>query len=110
MESKLGALVEYRKHLAAQYADRSICWMLQQLSLDPMSDCVIMQIDGMDQGKFRIPRDPKLRATASLASHVRPSLKCHGLWIFGDLVGFDYSLTFRNMLLSKIFTKSNLKV
>ena len=83
MEAKLGALVEYRKHLASQYADRSICWMLQQLSLDPMSDVVIMQIDGMDQAKFKLPRDPKLRATASLASYVRPNLKLHGLWIFG---------------------------
>lgn len=89
MEAKLGALVEYRKHLAAQYADRSICWLLQQTSLDPMSDVIIMQVDGMDQGKFRIPRDPKLRATASLASHIRPNLKLHGLWIFGALAGLQ---------------------
>lgn len=88
MEEKLGMLLEYRQHLASQYADRSICWMLQQLPVDPMSDCVVMQIDGMDQGKFRFPRDPKLRASASLASFERPILKLHGLWIFGASARF----------------------
>ena len=53
--------------------------------MDPMSDIIVMQTDGMDQGKFRLPQDPKLRATASLASMVRPKLKVHGLWIFGAL-------------------------
>ena len=85
LEQKLGALVNYRKHLAGQYADRSICWTLQQLAFDEQSDLCVMQIDGMDQGKFRLPRDPKLRCTASLARHVRPNLKLHGLWIFGIL-------------------------
>lgn len=87
MEEKLGALIEYRKHLAAQFADRAISWQLQQLASDPMSDCIVMQIDGMDQGKFRLPRDPKLRATASLAKYIRPNLKLHGLWVFGTLPG-----------------------
>ena len=45
--------------------------------MDPMSDIIVMQTDGMDQGKFRLPQDPKLRATASLASMVRPKLKVH---------------------------------
>lgn len=31
-----------------------------------MSDLVVCQVDGMDQGKYRLPRDPKLKATASV--------------------------------------------
>lgn len=80
MEEKLGALIEYRKHLAAQFADRAISWQLQQLASDPMSDCIVMQIDGMDQGKFRLPRDPKLRATASVHSAKPKIAWALGVW------------------------------
>ena len=86
MEQRLGALVEYRSHLASQYADRALNWSLQECGGDEMADLIICQIDGMDQSKFRLPRDPQLRSTASLAKHIRPSLKVHALWIFGFLV------------------------
>jgi len=66
LESKLGALVQYREHLASQYSDRTIQWALQELALDPMSNCLVAQLDGMDQAKFKLPRDPKLKATASV--------------------------------------------
>lgn len=66
IEEKLGALIRYREHLASQYADRAIQWTLQELALDDMSDLIVCQIDGMDQGKYRLPRDPKLKATASV--------------------------------------------
>ena len=66
IEEKLGTLIEYRRHLAEQYQDRSLLWMLQEASLDSMSDVLVCQIDGMNQGKFRLPRDPGLRCTASL--------------------------------------------
>ena len=83
MEVRLGAIIEYRRHLASQYSDRCIIWNLQELSFDPLSDCIVCQTDGMDQGKFRVPRDPKLRATASLSTAIRPKLKVHGMWVFG---------------------------
>lgn len=66
LESKLGALVQYREHLASQYSDRTIQWALQELALDPMSNCLVAQLDAMDQAKFKLPRDPKLKATASV--------------------------------------------
>lgn len=66
LEEKLGTLLEYRRHLSEQYQDRTLLWMMQEASLDPMSDVLVCQIDGMDQGKFRLPRDPGLRCTASL--------------------------------------------
>lgn len=37
----------------------------------------------MDQSKFMLPSAPGLRASASMAKHVRPSLKLHGCWAYG---------------------------
>ena len=85
MEARLGALLEYRSHLASQYADRALNWSLQELGGDEMADTLVLQIDGMDQSKFRLPRDPMLRSTASLAKYNRPRLKVHALWVFGLL-------------------------
>jgi len=73
LEEKLGILVEYRRHLADQYQDRTLLWTLQEAAVDDMSDVLVMQLDGMDQGKFRLPRDPGLRCTASVP------LGCHSL-------------------------------
>ena len=77
VEEKLGTLVEYRKHLAEQYQDRALLWSLQEASLDPMSDVLVCQLDGMDQSKYRLPRDPRLRCTASvtLVSYLMVLLK-----------------------------------
>ena len=66
LEERLGQLVKYRQHLAHQYQDRAICWALQELVLDDQSDLVCIQVDGLDQSKFSLPRDPKLRATSSV--------------------------------------------
>lgn len=66
MEEKLATLLEYRKHLSDQYSDRAALWALQEAAVDEMADLLVCQIDGMDQAKFRIPRDPQLRSSASL--------------------------------------------
>lgn len=71
LEEKLGALAQYREHLSSQYADRTIQWGLQELAVDPMSNLIVMQIDGVDQAKYKIPRDPKLKATASVFLELR---------------------------------------
>ena len=82
MEERLGTLVRYRKHLADQYQDRSICWGLQELCLDEMSNLLVLQTDGMDQGKFRLPRDPKLRASAAVCLAGTCWFLCHGVMPF----------------------------
>ncbi len=71
MEEKLTTLLEYRKHLSDQYADRAALWSLQEAAVDEMADLLVCQLDGMDQAKFRIPRDPRLRCTASLPFGLR---------------------------------------
>lgn len=114
LEERLGQLIKYRQHLADQYQDRVISWGLQELVLDDPSDLVVIQVDGLDQAKFALPRDPKLRATSSVSFRCilvmgvtralqrrfenssrfcigakrptakRPKLKIHGAWAFGD--------------------------
>ena len=68
MEHKLGSLKLYREHLHQQFCDRSTIWKLQSESQDVNTDFVIISTDGLDQSKFALPRDPKLRATAGLIS------------------------------------------
>ena len=87
LEQKLASVLAYREHLSAQWRDRCICWSLQELALDHMSDVLVIQVDGLDQSKFRLPRDPALRATASsaLVQAQRPKIKVHGVWCFGPL-------------------------
>ncbi|CAK9115722.1 unnamed protein product [Durusdinium trenchii] len=82
MEARLGTLTKYRRHLADQYSDRCILWSLQEAACDPQSDLVIMCTDGMDQGKFRLPRYPGHRASSAVASANRPKVKLHGLWVW----------------------------
>ena len=55
-----------------------------------MSDVIVVQTDGMDQGKFRLPRDPRLRATPQIAAANRPKLKVHGAWFFGALASIEH--------------------
>ena len=66
METKLGTVKQYREHLHSQYVDRSIQWSLNELSRDVTSGTLIILVDGMDQGKFRIPKHPGLRAVSSM--------------------------------------------
>ena len=68
LEERLGQLVQYRRHLADQYQDRAAQWSLQELCLDETSDLLCIQVDGMDQSKYSLPRDPCLRATAAVSS------------------------------------------
>ena len=68
LETKLGSLKTYRQHLHDQYVDRTVTWTLGDLSADPHSDIVVMWLDGMDQAKFALPRDPGLRTPASLSN------------------------------------------
>ena len=79
----MGALQQYRQHLASQYKDRAAVWTLQAASAEPQSGVVTLVIDGMDQGKFSIPRDPALECAASLASSQRPRTAVHACWAMG---------------------------
>ncbi|CAE6916147.1 unnamed protein product [Symbiodinium sp. CCMP2456] len=83
IELKLQSLAGYRDHLASQFKDRMANWTLQELSRDHLADILCIQLDGMDQGKYALPRDPELRTSAAMSSVYRPRIKLHGVWCFG---------------------------
>ena len=64
LEAKLSAMQMYRQHLHDQYADRTLCWRMQATSQDHESRLLTICIDGLDQAKFALPRDPQLRSSA----------------------------------------------
>lgn len=66
IELKLQSLAGYRDHLASQFKDRMANWTLQELSRDHLADVLCIQLDGMDQGKYALPRDPELRTSAAM--------------------------------------------
>ncbi len=83
-QERYGALKLYRTHLHHQYADRTCLWALRAAATqEPNSGLLVMMLDGMDQGKFALPRDPGLRGAASVEKYLRPRMKLHGCWVFG---------------------------
>lgn len=80
-DQRCEALKLYRRHVGDQYRDRQALWSVQSVSgeaLSQMGDVsssvIAVLIDGMDQSKFAIPRDPALRSTAD----VQPCRVCAG--------------------------------
>ena len=66
MEHRLRAVQHYRQHLSDQLQDRQALWSLQSLSGE--ADELTLLLDGMDQGKFAVPRDPGLRMAAGTSA------------------------------------------
>ena len=68
LPQKLGAVTQYRQHLASQYLDRSLCWRLCDVAYAREGDVMVCWMDAMEQAKFAVPRDRLLR-TASATSN-----------------------------------------
>ena len=66
VEFKLGQMMAYREHLHGQFSDRTVMWTLGELAAMDECNIIVASIDGMDQAKFRLPRDPGLRTSASM--------------------------------------------
>ena len=81
-------------------------WNLAELATVDETNLIVAQMDGMEQAKFRMPRDPGMRSSAAVilethsvlatltketlikmslprANHPRPKLCVHGFWAFG---------------------------
>ena len=72
-DQRCEALRLYRQHVAEQYRDRQVLWSAQNVSGEGLSDLdavdasvLAILIDGMDQAKFAVPRDPALRSACSV--------------------------------------------
>ena len=80
--------VDYKKHLEEQFADRAVDQRLNLLSeQSTMAGCQLpsrvlkVDIDGMDQAKYRCPRN--IDASKDLESCWRPSLHVTGVIVHG---------------------------
>lgn len=74
-DQRCEALRLYRAHVGDQYRDRQALWSLQSVSCEALSDMgdvdssvMTILIDGMDQSKFAIPRDPTLRSACNVCT------------------------------------------
>ena len=94
---KLASTLQYRQHLSDQYSDRCITWALQELALDDLFDLCVMTTDGMDQGKYALPRDPHLRASAAAGKlrQNRPRIKVHGRSLAFVLLNIKHKIVFK---------------
>ena len=74
LEAKFASIKGYRAHLADVFADRQLLWALRAQCFQSAAarDYWLILVDGMDQAKWRLPRDPGLRSVSSLASVQRP--------------------------------------
>lgn len=86
LEKKLGCLQAYRNHLRDQYDDRSKVWELEAMSGEQDSNVLLLSVDGMDQAKFAVPRDPQLRCSSALASAIRPRMMVHACHAHGYIL------------------------
>ena len=72
---------EYKDHLKAVSMDRELEFFMQ--SQNPFTSdtpTLFIQIDGMDQSKWSIPRVVQHRGSKDLQKYIRPRLKIVGCW------------------------------
>ena len=112
---KFGLVREYKEHLRAVSLDRELEQHFQ--GLNPMNSdrpLMFLQIDGMDQSKWSLPRYPENRGSKELSKYIRPRVKLVGCWISGYLLSLyivdanyahDASLTvevFEDYIMSRV--------
>ena len=72
----------YDRHLASQFADRRVYWADRSASrLRDKTICIA--IDGMDQGKFAVPRSGFFRGGHLFQKFTRPRLHIWGVLVHG---------------------------
>lgn len=108
-------LAAYRLHLASQAADRTVAAQLAHNSRRAMlgettSAALYMTMDGMDQAKFRVPRNTS--QSKDLSGRQRPQLHCVGAIVEGlaDLYFFNDSRVGKNANLQVTLTARTLGV
>ena len=56
------------------------------MSAEADSNVLLLSVDGMDQAKFAVPRDPQLRCSSALASAIRPRMMVHACHAHGYIL------------------------
>ena len=78
---KFALIREHKDHLRAVGLDRELEQHME--GLDPRTSdtpTLFIQIDGMDQSKWSLPRFPENRGSKNLKQYLRPRLKIVGCW------------------------------
>jgi hypothetical protein len=98
LSRRLQIAAQYTEHLQMQWQDRTVYWNARHLSRLCLTDMLrggslasgfvgsslmTVMIDGMDQAKFRIPRDPSQQKTKESERLIRPAIHVTGTLIHG---------------------------
>ena len=84
---KFALIKDYKDHLQAVSLDRELEQFLE--SQDPMSakePTLFIQVDGVDQSKWSLPRIVQHRGSKDVQKYIRPRLKVVGCWCSGYLL------------------------
>lgn len=85
---RLAAIKAYRQHLAAQFQDRYMLWAMRGFAQDIACTFLLLVADGIDQAKWRLPRDPELRAVHALHKFQRPTCVVECVWCINHVVSW----------------------
>ena len=87
MVKKFALIKAYKDHLKAVALDRELEQFLE--AQDPTSSAkpiLFIQLDGMDQSKWSLPRIVQHRGSKDVQKYIRPRLKVVGVWCSGFLL------------------------
>ena len=95
---RLQIAAQYTEHLQMQWQDRTVYWKARHMSRLCLTDMLrggslasrfiasslmTVMVDGMDQAKFRIPRDPSQQKTKESERLIRPAIHVTGTLLHG---------------------------
>lgn len=72
----------YLRHLSGQWADRTVYWQARARA-KTSKDILVMMVDGMDRGKYHLPRWTSGRAPKACESLTRPACEVYATLLHG---------------------------
>ena len=72
----------YLRHLSGQWADRTVYWQARARA-KTCKDILVMMVDGMDRGKYHLPRWTSGRAPKACESLTRPACEVYATLLHG---------------------------
>lgn len=82
MASHVSAADRYLRHLSGQWADRTVYWQARSRAKSS-KDVLVMMADGMDKGKYHLPRWTSGRAPKAAESLSRPACEVYATLLHG---------------------------
>ena len=85
LASHMSSADRYLRHLSGQWADRSVYWEARSRSKSS-KDVLVMMCDGMDKGKYHLPRWTSGRAPKACESLSRPACEVYATLLHGRIL------------------------